>query len=140
MTLRCSIALWLMFVATGTGDQSLRVIAKDHGGTAEKVVMMHFEVMTPLELLAQADAVMSGRIVAITPHLTADESSVVTDYAVVPAQIIKRDSNLDSALHPGPTRPLVVRRKGGSVVDGDQRYSTLVNAFPASAEFSEVKM
>jgi hypothetical protein len=130
------IAICSAYASTTAGDQSMRALAKRHEGTVvENVVSEHFDRRTPLELLGSADTVLSGRIVEVTPHFSADERSIVTDYQIVPNRIVKRDPNLDFAVRPGSTRTLVVRRKGGTLIEDGVRYSTWLTG-SSSADLS----
>lgn len=137
MVLHIFFAACLPYLSYVDADQSMRVLAKRHESkTAENVVSEHFDAKTPSELAAIADTVVRGRIVEVTPHFSADETSVVTDYRIFPAQFITRDPKMDSASRPGSTRGLVVRRKGGTVTEDGVRYTTWLTAFNVNADLS----
>lgn len=130
IVMSCSVSLTL-----ASSDQSLRAIAEEHKlKVVENVLGEHFDPRTPEELLTIADTVLTGRIIDVTPHFTPDEGEIVTDYRVLVGRVIKRDRNLDTAAQPGATRALVVRRKGGTVIEGDIRYSTRTTAFSNRAD------
>lgn len=121
--------------ALAFSDQSMRAIAEKYKTKlVEKLRVEHFDPRTPEELVTIADTVLSGRIIDVTPHFTPDEREIVTDYRILVRRVIKRDRNVDSAAQPGATRALVVRRKGGTVIEGDIRYSTLTTAFSNHAD------
>jgi hypothetical protein len=126
---------WFVSLALGFSDQSMRALAEKHQSkVVEKIRGEHFDPRTPEDLVTTADTVIRGRIIDVIPHFTPDEREIVTDYRIVIAQVIKRDRNLDSAAQPGATRALVVRRKGGTLIEGDTRYSTLTTGFPNHAD------
>jgi hypothetical protein len=126
----CSLSL-----ALASGGQSLRALAAEHKlKLVETLRSEHFDPKTPEELVTIADTVLSGRIVDVTHRFTPDEREIVTEYRLSVSRVIKRDRNLDSAAQPGATRALVIRRKGGTLIEGDIRYSTLTTAFPNHAD------
>lgn len=134
MTVHLIVVSCFLSLALSSSDQGMRALAEKHKtNVIENVLGEHFDPRTPEELVTLADTVLSGRILDATPHFTADERHIVTDYRILVARVIKRDPNLDSAVPPGATRALVIRRKGGTVIEGDIRYSTLSPGFSDSA-------
>jgi hypothetical protein len=137
MVLQLFVAACLLSLIDLDPDQSMRVLAKRHETKAvDNVISEHFDAKTPSELAAIADTVVRGRIVEVTPHFTADESLVVTDYRILPEQFITRDPKMDSASRPGSTRGMLVRRKGGTVTEDGVRYTTWLTAYNVKAGLS----
>lgn len=92
--------------------------------------------MTPTELFVGADTVVSGRVARVASRLADDAQIVITEYEIVPSRFLKRDPRLDSAARPAPTAAFLIRRVGGSVVEGDVTYSTWAMAFPSSEDLT----
>src|SRR5829696_7667459 len=120
MTVHLIAVSCFLSLTLASSEQSLRALAEKHQTKViENLRIEHFDPRTPEELVTIADTVLSGRILEATPHFTPDEREIVTDYRILVARVIKRDPNLDSAAQPGTTRALVIRRKGGTVVEAD---------------------
>lgn len=94
------------------------------------VLSDHIDPRTPRELFTDADTVVTGRVARVVSRFADDEQSVMTEYEIVPSRFVKRDPRLDSAATPSPTAAFIVRRAGGSLVEGDVRYSTMTTAYP----------
>jgi len=132
------LALVFIFAVTITewqaNSQNMREVAREHPGDVHNVLSTHFEPLTVEQLLAGSDCVVSGQIVKIQSHLNSESTQVVTDYTLVPSRVIKASITLTTRSTPGPTNNFIVRRPGGSVVDGDTKYSTVALEFPQSED------
>jgi len=113
--------------------QSLREQARANGGKAENSMHAIIPVIKPPELLDKSDLVLYCRVVGSTPRLSKDESIVVTDYEVVPLRIVKQTAGISSSSKPGALPKLVVRRVGGTMLEGSYQYSTVYDNFPEDA-------
>lgn len=124
-----------IFALSIHAPQSLRAHAQRYGGTAENSIIVEYPVLRPGELVSTSDVVVDARITDVRPHLSEDESIVQTDYTIEPIRFFKRDNRLVTSAKPGATTPLRVRREGGSVTEGEYKYSTIVTGYSASEEF-----
>jgi hypothetical protein len=90
--------------------------------------------MKTLELLAQSDVVLQGRVADAKAHLGPDESYVVTDYVIAPTRFIKPKQTVATA-RPGETTDIVVQRIGGQMTEGGLQFGTATNGYPESESF-----
>jgi hypothetical protein len=119
-------------------QESLREHAVKYGGTAENVVTEEYGFMTIDDLVAQSDLIVHGKIAEVRPHLTPDESLVVTDYRIQPIRILQTDGRTGPvpSPRPGQIASITVRRTGGIVTDGNYRYSTRAMEFSQSDDIA----
>jgi len=117
------------FSVAALDAQSLREQAKTQGGIAENRLFMRYGVASLPELATISDLVMHARILSVTALLKPDETYVVTDYQLMPIQILKNNV-IPAGSRPGPLTPLVARRPGGAVIDGQYRMVTSVDWYP----------
>jgi len=103
--------------------QSLRERAKREGGSATTTMGFEFDVVGIPELLSQSDLVLYGRVVDVKPHLSPDESYVITDYEIAPLRAMKQ-TRLVTTARPGQTTQILVSRPGGVLIEGGYRLST----------------
>jgi hypothetical protein len=103
--------------------------AKTQGGTAENRLNMRYGVATLSELATISDLVIHARILSVTALLTPDETNVVTDYQLMPIQILK-SKVIPAGSRPGRLTPLVARRPGGVVIEGQYRMVTSISWYP----------
>ncbi|HYT69189.1 MAG TPA: hypothetical protein VEL51_22390 [Vicinamibacterales bacterium] len=118
------------------GLESLRARAKAEGGTVTVNMYADYSEYSVAQLVKRADVIVHGRVVGVRPHLTEDESTVVTDVNIDAIQVLKQVTPVNLRARPGATVPLIVRHVGGTVVDQGLKMSTLVDAFPASEAFA----
>ena len=111
--------------------QSLRERAKREGGSATTTMGFEFDVVGIPELLSQSDLVLYGRVVDVKPHLSPDESYVITDYEIAPLRAMKQ-TRLVTTARPGQTTQILVSRPGGVLIEGGYRLSTSVTSYPES--------
>ncbi|HEX9368015.1 MAG TPA: hypothetical protein VF921_15395 [Vicinamibacterales bacterium] len=117
-----------VFLADVAQRPNMRIRAAQNGGSAEDVVTGNTPAAPLSVIINECDLALHGRILSVTPHLTADASSVVTDYKVVPLGILKQNRRIDAA-RPSPAPPIIVQRLGGAVNDGGLRLSTNVDGW-----------
>jgi len=123
------LVLFMLVSVSALEAQSLREQAKTQGGTAENRLNMRYGVATLSELATISDLVIHARILSASALLKPDETYVVTDYQLMPIQILKNKVN-PAGSRPGPLTPLVARRPGGVVIEGQLRMVTSVGWFP----------
>jgi hypothetical protein len=116
-------------VATTTAQDNLRDRARASGGTTEMRISTEFGFVSIDDLVAKAAVIVHGRIRDIRPHLNATETMVVTDYAVTPHRFLKYDRSIAVSDTPGRMPELIVRRGGGTIVEGTTRISVFVDAY-----------
>jgi hypothetical protein len=121
--------------AVVAAPQSLRDLARAKGGPVGTVIAIEVPVAALPDVIVECDLAVRGRIEHITPHLSKDESRVVTDYVIAPLRVLKQRGAV-AADKPGLI-PIVVRRPGGSVIDGGYRLSTTVDIYPEDEVFRE---
>jgi len=110
-------------------QDNLRERARANGGIAEIRVGNEFGATKIDELVARAAIIVHGRIIEVRPHLNANETMVVTDFTISPHRFLKQDPSFVTADRPGPMPPLIVRRGGGTVVEGATRISAIADPF-----------
>jgi len=126
-----NIALALIVGLLVLADQSLRDAARTRGGTATNSINYFEPVASVASLTSKADYVVHARVISSSTLLVRSDTFVATDYTVAPLQIIKQRSSLDTPSKPGlPPGAAVVRRAGGTVVEGQSRYTTINASMP----------
>jgi hypothetical protein len=130
-----AVGLGVVAGAYAQTAESLRTKAKAQGGEASFRLIQDYSALPVPELAQRSQVIVRGHVRAVQPHLTADESEVVTDITVTPAQVIKQDVPVTAAAKPQLLQPIVVRHVGGTVVEDGLRMSTFTNAFPIGEEF-----
>src|SRR5256885_13566035 len=119
MKLFTSIVIAFSLVAV-PATQSLRERAKREGGSATTTMGFEFEVADVPELLSKSDLVLYGRIIDVKPHLSPDESYVITDYVIAPLRAMKQTKPVNTA-RPGQTTQILVSRPGGGLIEDGHR-------------------
>ena len=120
-----------LLVTEVSAQQSLRVTARANGGVATNSVDYLEPVLTLQELVERSDLIVHGRITASDAILFMDDRYVGTDYTVVPLRVLKLKPTLNVRPRPGlPPSAAVVRRMGGTVLDGSSRYTTINSSLP----------
>ena len=130
MKLFTSIVIAFSLVAV-PATQSLRERAKREGGSATTTMGFEFEVADVPELLSKSDLVLYGRIIDVKPHLSPDESYVITDYVIAPLRAMKQTKPVNTA-RPGQTTQILVSRPGGGLIEDGHRFSIAVTSYPES--------
>jgi hypothetical protein len=113
------------------GGQNLRERARNQGGTVEITVFENQGVATLPYLVRNSELVIHAQIQSARTELTRDETMVFTEYLLAP---IETKKNLVSpiASRPGMLTPLVARRSGGVLIEGNHRMVTHADLFPES--------
>lgn len=110
--------------------QSLRQLAKEQGGTSTSGIDYNAPVSTVPSLLQKSDLVLYGRIAGIRTELTEDERFVATAYTVTALRMIKQTQSVNTSRTPGAVPSIIVKRIGGTLTEGELRYSTTNNEYP----------
>lgn len=123
-------ALLVALVLT-SADQSLRDTARAHGGVATNSID-YFEPVTSVNtLMTKADYVVHARVLQSRAVLIFNDMLVATEYTIMPLEVLKQGPTLSVASRPGmPPNAAVVRRVGGTMVEGQYRYSTTNGSVP----------
>jgi hypothetical protein len=111
--------------------QSLRERAKEEGGIATNDIEYNLPAPTVPSLVEQSDLVLHGRISGIRTELTKDEQYVATAYSVTALRFIKQTRSVNTSKTPGAVPSIVVTRIGGTLSEGELRYSTTTNSVSA---------
>jgi len=115
--------------------QTLPEIARLHGGSANSMIDIDSPLSKPVDLFAQADLVVHGRVTSVNTRLNADQTIVITEYKVTPFKAFK-ERRTEGVPRPGMVEDIVVQRSGGNLVTPDGLHlSTTVNIFPDSEAF-----
>ena len=130
--MRSLIAVLLALAVTEvSAQQSLRVAALANGGEATNVIDYAEPLMTLARVIEDSDLILHGRITNSRSVLFRDDRYVGTDYTVLPLRVMKQNPALNIAPRPGlPPSAAVVRRMGGTLVEGRSRYTTKTSSFP----------
>ncbi len=129
-----AVAVAVVAPVQAQSDDSLRARALAQGGEARRSVIVDFSGLSVPELARKAQVIVHGRVLNARPHLTADESAVVTDVMITPIRVLKQTIPVSVRSEPGATRPLIMRHLGGAVVEGALKMSTGVNVYPTDEE------
>jgi hypothetical protein len=121
---------------TSQNPESLRARAKAEGGSVTMFMGIDFSMFSFEELVKTAEVIVHGRVRSVRPHLTADESDVVTDVTIDPTRLLKQTTPVVSRAQPGATAPLIVRHVGGTVVEQGMKISLTVDVYPSIEEFT----
>lgn len=132
--MRSLLAVLLTLLVTEvSAQQSLRLSALANGGVATNTVDYMEPVLTVEQLVERSDLILHGRVTAAHTVLFMNDRYVGTDYTVIPARVLKLNRTLNILERPGlPPSAAVVRRMGGTVVDGASRYTTVNSALRES--------
>jgi hypothetical protein len=126
------LLLFALLASSGlVNTQSLRERAKNEGGSAENKVFERHGVATVPYLVQHSDVVIHAQILSATARLNRDETEVLTEYQLMPIQFKKNLVN-PVGNRPGALTPLVARRSGGVLVEGQYRMITHADWFPES--------
>src|SRR3954466_1373697 len=93
---------------TSQNPESLRARATAEGGTVTMNMNIDFSAFPVEQLVKKADVIVHGRVHSVRAHLTADESTVVTDVTIDPTRLLKQTTPVVSRAQPGATAPVVV--------------------------------
>jgi hypothetical protein len=124
---------WALLVALVLApvEQSLRETAREHGGAASNSIN-YFTPLTPVStLMAQSDFVVHATVLNSKTLLIQNDMLVATDYTIVPLEVLKQRPSLNASARPGtPPIAAAVRRAGGTMAEGQYRYSTANTDIP----------
>jgi hypothetical protein len=115
---------------TPASAQSLRDRARVEGGIASNTADFDTPALSVSEMVTLSDLIVEGTIAAVTTKLVEDDSMVATEYRLVPSAIFKLDASLNTASKPGLLPGIRIVSIGGTVTEGEYRYSTLNSSFP----------
>jgi hypothetical protein len=122
-----------LLVREVSAQQSMRLTARANGGVASNSVDYMEPILSLQELVDRSDFIIHGRITASHALLFMEDRFVGTDYTVFPFRVLKLNPTLNISRRPGLTpSAAVVRRMGGTVIDGPERYTTKNPSFPES--------
>jgi len=125
------IHLLLLLSMPIPADQSLREAARESGGSASNTIDYTEPTTTIAQLVQLSDFIVHARVLSSKTLLVHDESLVATDYTISPLAVIKQAPSLATMSRPGsPATNAVIRRIGGTVIEGGYRYSTLNGSIP----------
>jgi hypothetical protein len=119
-------------VAVNAAEQSrsLRDKARVQGGKADVLFDVDVPFHTMPQLAPLADYIVQARIIEKRGVLSTDETSVITEYQIVPTRVLKDAIGVTMSLVPGPSIPLTVRHTGGRLKVDGLELSTSSNLYP----------
>jgi hypothetical protein len=110
---------------------SLRDLARANGGVIEASTSGEFRTLGIPDLVRESQAIVYGRVSAMQPTLSDDESVVFTLLQIRPIRILKMGAGPASQAAPGP-QSILVRMPGGRLEEGGLRMITRSDGFPES--------
>jgi hypothetical protein len=125
-----SVLLVCICATVSSQQPSLKEMARAEGGTAVAIVDLYTPAMDVPALTANAHLVVHARIVKQRTLLNKAETTVMTEYTLVPLRVPLARSAVPSAT-PGE-QEIVVRRPGGTVIVDGLRLRTDVDVYPES--------
>lgn len=117
-------------VCASSGQENLRDLAKANGGRAIARMNVWWGGRSVTELVRLADVVVYATVTRVYPHLTDDGSFVVTDCGLDVRRVLKQRTPVNVSGQPGPTIPIIVRRLGGTVIEGGSEFVGSVGGYP----------
>jgi hypothetical protein len=114
------------------GDQSMRERARStEGGSVSNSMEYNDPVVRTPQLFEMSDLVIHAKVTGAKGVLIENDSLVATVYTIEPYRILKQKQSLRTSSRPGiiPSN-LVVRRVGGTLIEGPYKYSTKSSSFP----------
>ena len=114
------------------GDQSMRERARNtEGGSVSNSMDYNDPVVRMPQLFEMSDLVIHAKVTGAKGVLIENDSVVATVYTIEPYRILKQKQSLSTSSRPGvvPSN-LVVRRVGGTLIEGPYKYSTKSSSFP----------
>jgi hypothetical protein len=88
-------------------------------------------VVTIAQLAAVSDLIVLAKVLETKSLLIDNESLVATDYTIQPIRVLKQNPALIISRTPGSVPSTnIVRRVGGTLVEGKYRYFTQNKSFP----------
>lgn len=116
----------------GAGDQSMRERARiTKGGSVSNSMDSQDPVIRPPQLFEIADLVIRAKVIGAKGVLIDKDSLVATEYTLEPHRIFKQNPSLNTSRVPGvvPSK-LLIRRVGGTLIEGEHEYRTNNSSFP----------
>ena len=129
-TMKICICILLLALGATPVEQSLRQIAREQGGSASNSMDYFTPVTTVSQLSKDSDYIVHAKVVRANTVLTFEERLVATEYTILPLGVLKHRTSLNSSSKPGYLPTTVVRRVGGTMIEGEYRYSTTNRAMP----------
>jgi len=83
-----------------------------------------------------SDLIVRGRVGHVTTRLSDDGDYVLTEFTIIPSKVYKGSAG-DVVKTPGPTKPLIVRRLGGTVIVDGLQLTTDANLYPETESLRE---
>ncbi len=113
-------------------DQSLRERARaTEGGAVSNSMDYEDPVVRTPQLFAMSDLIVYGKVIGAKGVLIENDSLVATVYSIEPRRILKQKPSLTTSDRPGAVPSnLVVRRVGGTLIEGKYSYFTKNSSFP----------
>jgi hypothetical protein len=126
------VGFLFFFSSVGAGEQSMRERARiTEGGAVSNSMEYDSPVVRTPQLFEMSDLVIHGKVTGVRGVLIEDDSLVATVYTIEPYRILKQKQSLSTSGRPGVVpSSLVVRRVGGTLIDGAYKYSTQNSTFP----------
>lgn len=85
--------------------------------------------------ISRSELVLHGTILNVVARFTPDESLIFTEYTISPIRIFKQQWSLSTAPAPGQSAPIIVRHLEGTIMEGEQRFSTSADLYPPAEHF-----
>ena len=123
----------VLFFATfiEAGDQSMRERARNtEGGSVSSSMEYNDPVVRTPELFEISDLVIHAKVTGAKGVLIENDSLVATVYTIEPYRILKQKQSLSTSSRPGVMPSMMVRRVGGTLIEGPYKYSTTSSSFP----------
>lgn len=95
--------------------QSLRDIARSHGGKANLNIHVDMPFGSLPRVVEVADVIVQGRVLKAEPRLTKDEDFVLTYFTLAPTEFLKGSRSAKALSRPGFVPPILFVEPAGTV-------------------------
>src|SRR5262249_12930271 len=110
--------------------------ASANGGKTVSSVDVHYPKPTFDTVAKASNLIVAGRVGHVTTRFSEDGNDVPTEFTIIPSKVYKGSAG-DVVKTPGPTKPLIVRRLGGTVIVDGLQLTTDANQYPETESLRE---
>ena len=131
----CAVAVISLAMIQGLGGvalaqyqrQSLRDIARRHGGKASTISFANMPFGSLHRVIEVAEIIVLGRVLKAEPRLSKDEDYVLTYFTLAPTEFLKGSRSATALSRPGFVPPIVFVEPAGTVREDGLEMSSRSN-------------
>jgi hypothetical protein len=110
--------------------------ARNNGGKTVSGLDVQEPKPTFDDVARASNLIVRGRVGHVTTRLSDDGDYVLSEFTIIPSKVYKGSAG-DVVKTPGPTKPLIVRRIGGTVIVDGLQITMNANQYPETESLRE---